>query len=64
MAGLFVVGIGVHTIKTKRATYCSDDFEEETWWYGWRAVAIGVIELLTGLAFVASGIGVAFFDGL
>lgn len=62
--GLLVVGAGVHTIGTKRSSYSSDDGEEETWRYGWRAVAIGVTEVLAGLAFAASGIGVAFLDGL
>ena len=62
--GLLAVGAGVHSIATKRVTFSSDDDEEQTWLYGWRAVAIGVMVLVIGVAMMAGGLGVAFFDGL
>jgi hypothetical protein len=56
LGGLVTLGIGVHMIVTRRATFTDQDDEPYMWVYGWRAVLTGVLVVLFSLCFFASAV--------
>jgi hypothetical protein len=54
LGGFVALGVGVQMIVTQRATFSDEDDEPYMWVYGWRAVLVGVVAVLTSLVFFAS----------
>jgi O-antigen/teichoic acid export membrane protein len=63
LGGVVALGFGLHAIVTRRVAIGDDDGEEpHTWWYGWRAVAVGTAALLAAALFFASAAGLVHLE--
>jgi len=55
--GAVALAFGARTLITKKAAFSSDDGETDFWFYGWRAILIGLLAIAISAICLASAFG-------